>query len=255
MGTTVSKIINLAQSWIGKNENDSTHKEIIDIYNSQKPLARGYAVKYTDSWCATFISALAIKLGATDIIPTECGCGEMIELCKKLGIFVENDAYVPTPGTILFYDWQDNGNGDNTGWADHVGLVEKVEGNAITVIEGNHDNAVKRRVVSVNQRYIRGYACPKYDAEPTSTETSSKANNTVKIELSVLRNGSKGEQVKTLQTLLMAKGYEIGTWGIDGDFGNDTEKAFIQFQKDEFPNNPKEWDGVCGEKGWSKLLK
>ena len=74
MAKYVKDILDLATSWIGRNEKDGTHKYIIDIYNSHKPLARGYKVKYTDSWCATFISALAIKLGYTDIIPTECGC-------------------------------------------------------------------------------------------------------------------------------------------------------------------------------------
>ena len=27
------------------------------------------------------------------------------------------------------YDWDDNGNGDNTGWPDHVGIVTEVNGN------------------------------------------------------------------------------------------------------------------------------
>ena len=58
---------------------------IIDTYNSHKPLARGYAMKYTDAWCATFVSAVSIKCGLTDILPTECSCGEMIALFKKLG--------------------------------------------------------------------------------------------------------------------------------------------------------------------------
>lgn len=165
MATTAKKMIAWAQAWIGMNEKDGSHKEIIDIYNAHKPLARGYKVKYTDSWCATFISALAIKCGATDIIPTECSCQKMIELFKKLGVWVENENRKPNPGDIIFYDWDDNGNGDSKGWADHVGIVEKVSGNTITVIEGNYSNAVKRRAIAVNAQDIRGYAVPKYEAE------------------------------------------------------------------------------------------
>ena len=127
--TTATEILNLARSWLGRREADGSHKYIIDIYNKHKPLARGYKVKYTDEWCATTISALAIQCGATDIIPTECGCGEMIKLCQQNGIWVENENRVPNPGDIIFYDWQDSGKGDNTGWADHVGVVEKVSGN------------------------------------------------------------------------------------------------------------------------------
>lgn len=163
-----SELIKLAQSWVGKKESDGSFKTIIDIYNAHKPLARGYKVKYTDHWCATFISALAIKCNATSIIPTECGCGQMIALFQKLGCFVENDAYVPKLGDIIFYDWDDSGVGDNTGWSDHVGIVEKVSGNKITIIEGNYNEVVRRRNITVNARYIRGYGVPRYDGESIS---------------------------------------------------------------------------------------
>lgn len=155
-------VVRIAQGWLGCKESNGSHKKIIDLYNSHKPLARGYRVKYTDAWCSTFASAVAIKAGLTDIIPTECGCGKHIELFKKLGSWEENDAHVPQPGDYIFYDWQDNGVGDNTGAADHVGIVEKVSGQTITVIEGNMSNAVGRRTLKVNGRYIRGYGVPKY---------------------------------------------------------------------------------------------
>jgi hypothetical protein len=171
---TVKAIIELAKSWIGRNEKDGTHKMIIDLYNSYKPLARGYKVKYTDSWCATFISALAIKLGYTDIIPTECGCQQMIDLFKKIGVWVENENRTPNSGDIIFYDWQDSGSGDNQGWSDHVGIVETVSNGKIIVIEGNYSNAVKRRTLEVNGKYIRGYGVPKYDVEPAQKPVSEK---------------------------------------------------------------------------------
>lgn len=165
MAKTRSAIVDLAKSWIGKKESDGSHKMIIDIYNSHRPLARGYAVRYTDAWCATFVSALAIKLGYTDIIPLECGCPEMIELAKKKGIWVESDTYTPQPGDIIMYDWQDSGSGDNRGTADHVGIVTMVSGSLFEVIEGNKNNAVGTRTMTVNGKNIRGYICPKYDAE------------------------------------------------------------------------------------------
>lgn len=155
-------IVNAAVSYIGCKESDGSHKKIIDLYNSHKPLARGYAMKYTDAWCATFVSAMAIKCGLTAILPTECGCEKMIELFKKLGSWQENDAYVPQPGDVIFYDWDDSGSGDNRGYSDHVGIVERVSGSTITIIEGNMSNAVGRRNLKVNARYIRGYGVPKY---------------------------------------------------------------------------------------------
>ena len=165
MAKTAEKIIKQAQAWIGYNEQDGTHKQIIDLYNTQKPLPRGYKVKYTSAWCATFVSAVSIACGMTDIVPTECSCERMIEKFKKLGVWHEDENYTPKPGDIVFYEWDDNGKGDNKAWADHVGIVEKVEGTKITVIEGNYSKSVKRRVITVNQKYLRGYAIPKYETE------------------------------------------------------------------------------------------
>jgi hypothetical protein len=169
-----SKVVALAQSWVGKKESNGTHKSIIDIYNSYKPHPRGYKMTYNDPWCAATISAISIKLGYTKIMPVECSCSKMIELYQKLGSWVEADNRKPIPGDIVFYDWDDNGKGDNKGSADHVGIVEKVVDNKITVIEGNYSNAVKRRVIDVNGKYIRGYAVPKYTAEPKKTTTTTK---------------------------------------------------------------------------------
>lgn len=165
MGKYAKNIIEQAKAWIGRSEATGTHKEIVDVYNSHKPLARGYKVKYTDAWCSTFVSAVAIKCGYTDIIPTECGCQQQIELFKKLGAWIEDESRVPNLGDIIFYDWDDNGVGDNKGYSDHVGIVEKVNGGMITIIEGNYQNAVGRRNIAVNAKCIRGYAVPKYDSE------------------------------------------------------------------------------------------
>lgn len=172
------KVVSIAQSYLGCNEADGSHKKIIDLYNSHKPLARGYAVKYTDAWCSTFASAVAIAAGLTDIIPTECGCEKHIQLFKNLGSWQENDAYVPSPGDYIFYDWDDNGSGDCTGSADHVGIVEKVSGKTITVIEGNYSNSVKRRTITVNGKNIRGYGVPKYSSKATGTSSGTTTGST-----------------------------------------------------------------------------
>lgn len=164
-----SKYVKVAQNWIGKKEADGSHREIVDLYNKTTPLPVGYKVTYTDAWCATFVSACGIKAGITDIVLRECSCPRMIELYKKAGRWKEADNYKPEAGDIVMYDWQDSGVGDNTGNPDHVGIVEKVSGNAMTIIEGNINNAVGRRNLTVNGRYIRGYCLPDFSAKSTST--------------------------------------------------------------------------------------
>lgn len=246
MATTREKIVALAQTWIGRKESDGTHKYIIDTYNKIKPLPRGYKVKYTDEWCATFISALGYSLNALDIIPAECSCSKMIEGFKALGTWKEDDSYTPKPGDILFYDWQDSGKGENKSNPDHVGIVEKVEGKQLTIIEGNKNEAVARRYLEINGRYIRGYGLPKY----TATTNNSTAT-TVNITLLQLSKGATGEQVKTLQRLLNALGYSVGSAGVDGSFGSATDAAVRKFQK----ANGLTVDGVVGAYTWNALLK
>ena len=176
-----SEVIALAKSWVGKKEADGSFKVIIDTYNTQNPLPRSVKVQYENEWCATFISALAVQLKCTNIMPTECSCGRMIDKYKNIGCWVENENRTPNVGDIIFYDYQDDAKNyattDNQGWPDHVGIVEKVNGKSITVIEGNLNSAVGKRVIGVNAKNIRGYAIPKYEKEATvaakpSTSTS-----------------------------------------------------------------------------------
>lgn len=169
MAASAAAIVQQAKAWLGRKESDGTHKEIIDVYNSHKPLARSYPLKYEDAWCAGFVSAVAIKCGATNIIPTEVSCSKMIELFKKLGGWVESDAHVPAPGEIVFYDWEDSGNGDNKEDPNHVGIVSEVDGESFTVIEGNKSDAVGMRTMLINGKYIRGFGVPKYVSEGVSS--------------------------------------------------------------------------------------
>lgn len=221
MGRYASKVVEQAQAWLGRKESDGSHKEIIDIYNAHKPLARGYAVNWkSDPWCATFVSSVAIKLGYTDIIPTECSCTRMIDLFKKIGSWIEDDAYRPAPGDIIFYDWDDSGKGDSVGDSEHVGIVEEVSRTTIVVIEGNKNNAVERRYIEVNARYIRGYGVPKYSTEITPTEKPA----TQKIE--------KNSLVMEWQRAAVADGFSFPRFGIDGEWGAECEsvatKALVQ---------------------------
>jgi len=241
-----------AEKYIGYSEASGKHKIIIDTYNAHKPLARNYKVKYTDEWCATFVSCMSILAGLTDIIPTECSCQKQIELFKKLGSFVEADNYVPTRGDIIYYDWNDNGRGDDTGWADHVGIVSEVKNSQIVVLEGNRKESVGYRTIGINGKTIRGFAVPDYAAKADKVvkpETTKTGECTV--NLSILKKGHEGKQVKSLQLLLIGNGYKCGSAGADGDFGTGTLSAVKKFQKAKGLTA----DGVVGEKTWAALLK
>ena len=172
-----NKIVGIFTGWAGRKESDGSHRFIIDLYNGHLPLARGYRVGYTDAWCATAASAAAIAAGNTDIIPTECSCEKMIALAKARGIWVEDDAYVPDSGDYVLYDWQDNGIGDCTGAADHIGMVVSVSGGKIRVVEGNIKDSVGYREIAVNGRNIRGFITPNYAAKADSKPTPPPAES------------------------------------------------------------------------------
>lgn len=64
--------------------------------------------------------------------------------------------------------------------------------------------------------------------------------------LPTIKNGSRGTAVKVWQAI-------VGET-IDGDFGKDTYNATISFQKEAFPDNPNEWDGIVGKDTWNAGL-
>lgn len=155
--------VETAKAFMGVKQGSAKHKTIIDIFNTVKP--DGWSMTYSAFWCATFASAMAIKAfgqhKAEMVFPLSANCGTIINKAKAMGMWVEKDAYKPKAGDWILYDWNDNGAGDNIGSPDHVGIVESV-GKNITVIEGNKDAAVGRRVIALNGRYIRGFVVPKY---------------------------------------------------------------------------------------------
>ena len=156
------EVVETAKSWLGCNEADGSHEAIIDLYNAHEPLAMDYKVQYTDSWCSTFVSAVAIQCSLTEIIPTECGCERQIGLFQEIGRWEERDSAIPLPGDLIFYDWDMKKPGECTGWSDHVGIVVGTKWPFVKVIEGNKDDAVSYRVILLNDVQIRGYARPDY---------------------------------------------------------------------------------------------
>lgn len=158
------KVADAVSAWYGAEKGSPTHQMILSIYNNHTPLARGYKMTVNDSWCAATASAAYIAAGIADYTGTECSCGEWIKLAKTKGIWVEDDAHVPSIGDAIIYDWKDDGKGDDTTGHDHIGIVTSVNGKSFTVTEGNMSKKVGRRTMTANGRYIRGFICPDFAA-------------------------------------------------------------------------------------------
>ena len=210
--SNVDKILNVARNWIGCKESNGSHKQIIDVYNSYTPLPRNYKVKYTDSWCATYVSACAIKAGLANIVPIECSCGNMITLAKNMGIWEENGNIIPTPGDIIIYDWD-----EVDGWPEHTGLVESVSGNKETVVEGNKSNAVGRRTLTLVDPCIRGYIRPRYDGATATTPSTPSTGTETSQSTSGFTTGTYTITASDLIVRDAPNGNPVGHGGLSAD--------------------------------------
>ena len=155
-------MITIAEGYLGCKESDGSHEPIIDLYNTQQTLPRGYEMTYEDSWCAAFVSVVAQQSAMADWISPECSCEQMITLMDTVGDWEESDWHLPQPGDFIFYDWEGRWIRDNKGWSDHVGIVVAVYGPVIKVIEGNYEDSVGYHYVFINHPHIRGYGLPDY---------------------------------------------------------------------------------------------
>lgn len=157
------RVVDDALGWLGANQGDAKHLDLLRVYNNYKPLPRGYKVQVNDHYCATFVSACWIKADVASVAVIECSVPKMVVLAQNAGIWQEKDSYVPNKGDAVVYDWEDTGKGDNTGYPDHVGIVESVSGGVISVIEGNRPRGcVRRWKLNVDGRYIRGFITPAF---------------------------------------------------------------------------------------------
>ena len=87
-------------------------------------------------------------------------------------------------------------------------------------------------------------------SETLTSSTVSKTDILCIVQLPEIAFGMKGEAVRAMQSLLVLRGYNVGSAGIDGDFGNGTKIGLLDFQMD----NGLDADAVCGEKTWTKLI-
>lgn len=238
MGYNRKDVVDILNSWLGAKKGSTIHHQIIDLYNEIKGVPK---MSYNAAWCAATASAAFHKAGMDAIFPSGCSCGQMIEKAKKMGIWVENDAYVPQISDCVIYDWDDGKNyatTDDTTGHDHIGTVSTESGKAFKVIEGNKGKpgTVAIRSMNVNGRYIRGFICPRFDEKGHS-----------EIKYPTLREGSRGQYVMLLHNKLNTLGYGVSP--SDDIFSKTTGDCVQHFQI----THGLIGDRVCGPKTWEQL--
>ena len=149
------------------------------------------------------------------------------------------------PGTAVFTYNKSKGN------RGHVGLY--IGNGWVIEAQGTKAGVVRSRITMdkwVEWGELKGVDYGRAAQEPTSpaepAQTPAKDQTGAKP---TLKRGSKGEYVTLLQTKLIKKGYDLGKWGADGDFGAQTEKAVREYQQD----HDLAADGVVGPGTWASL--
>ena len=246
--------VDAALAWLGTREGTEQHRRLVACYNAIRPLPAGYTLRESDPWCAAFVSAAAAGAGLTELIFPECSCPRMAALYKAAGRWEEVDFAVPKPGDVVFYDWD----GDRV--SDHVGLVTTLEGEQLTVVEGNKSDAVGLRRISLDSPHICGYGQPAYAAAaedeaapergPETPEQAAAPAADVTLRLPSLSSGCTGETVRAAQLLLIGRGCRCGPCGADGDFGPGTKGGVLSYQR----GHRLAADGVIGRATWASLL-
>ena len=140
------------------------NEAIVEVAASQignvggQPYWSWYGFSYRMEWCAVFVSWCANECGFIDsgIIPKFSSCTSQGRVWFQARGLWQEPGYVPSPGELIFFDW------DNSGNCDHVGIVERVDGNIIHTIEGNSGDRVRRKSYSVNSGVIAGFGCPEF---------------------------------------------------------------------------------------------
>ena len=137
--------------------------DIVSIALSQvgnvggEPYWNWYGFSYRVEWCACFVSWCANEAGYIEsgIIPKFAYCPTGAAWFQNRGQWAGR-SFTPTPGCLIFYDW------DSDGEIDHVGIVESCEGGVVHTIEGNTGDACKRFKYRVGSSFIAGYGIPDY---------------------------------------------------------------------------------------------
>ena len=127
-----------------------------------EPYWSWYGFESRVEWCACFVSWCANECGYLDsgVIPKFAGCVTGAQWFKDRGQWLDGTEE-PLPGMIVFFDWDDEEDGQD-GRSDHTGIVERVEDGTVRTVEGNSADSVRQNTYPLGDPQIYGYGVPSY---------------------------------------------------------------------------------------------
>lgn len=208
MTGTAADVIREARKSLGTGEYPpgSNSNYIVTWYNENVArIGRG-------PWCDMSVTMWGAKAAISDKVGKFAYTVYHAQWFEKRGQWHSGTAGIRA-GDVVFFDW---GGSRRIGNIDHVGIVERVEGDEVHTIEGNSHDMCRREVR--DSTYICGYGRPAY-ATPAVVAPSGAQ---------VLKTGSAGDRVRALQRALnKALSADLD---VDGEFGPKTLAAVKKLQ-------------------------
>jgi len=227
----IDKVLNTARAEIGYHEtgdNWTKYAQDLDRTNWYNGPKNGFP------WCDIFVDWLFWKcfgdpLGREMICqPTGsagAGCLYSVQYYQGAGRWFPSN---PQAGDQIFFTY-------SPGEYSHTGIVESVQNGVVTTIEGNTSDQVARRQYTIGSSNIVGYGRPRWElaagAQPGTDPTPVPSPSPSGFDR-ILKKGMRGDDVRQMQEMLIQLGYGklLQPDGADGDFGNNTYNAVVQFQ-------------------------
>lgn len=192
-------------------------------------------------WCAILLWWCFYKAKASSLVPHNSNAADFQDLIPKMGgawimrktaSTKRKKEYLKQAkkGDIVTFDF-----GANDLYRRHVGIVESITGNYLICIEGNTSlrGSQSNGGMVCRQRRIYSSVCAAVrPAYINSDPQPYKGTYPVLPERGWFQMGDKGHQVELMQKLLIWAGYDCGKYGADGDFGNSTRLAVVNFELD-----------------------
>jgi len=249
----IDLVLNLARSEVGYHEKASNSqlddkdanagsgnwtkyaRDLDSLRNFYNTAKNGYM------WCDVFYDWLFVKCFGAELgrqmlcqplNSAGAGCKFSVQYYKQYGCWITG---TPEPGDQIFFSYA-------SGEYSHTGLVESVSGGVVTTIEGNTSDSVGRRSYAVGSSTIAGYGRPRWELA-VDTSPSDISFDPSESSERILKLGCRGDDVKKLQEDLIRMGYDVGPDKADGDYGDNTKKAVMKFQREH------KLDPIDGEVG------
>ena len=102
-----------------------------------------------------------------------------------------------------------------------------------------------------NKPYDSDISDPEPAPQPEPAVPDYGSTDSCSLTVRILRKGDRGNDVRNLQLILKDRGYDVGSYGIDGVLGTDTEKAINKFRTD----SNLDPDGTADEAVWQILFQ